>query len=119
LPHDKERRVGDDFGNRRKIVQRIIWDALHDVGRHGNGAGGRQKQRIAVGIGFGDVIGPDCTVGARPVFDIEALPEQRGHFVCDESADEIGWPAGRESHHHPDGPAGIILRGGELRNGKR
>ncbi len=107
-----------DQRDRREIAERIERHVRHDVRRHRHRTGGGEKQRVAVGIGFGHVAAAQRAVGAGLVVDIDALAEEGGHLVGDQAADEIGGAARRKRHHDADRTAGKILRPGELRPGK-
>ena len=105
--------------DRREIAERVERHVRHDVRRHRHRAGGGEKQRVAVGIGFGDVAAAERAVGAGLVVDKDTLAEESGHLVGDDAADEIRRAAGRERHHDADRPAGKILRLGKLRRRQR
>jgi hypothetical protein len=61
-----------------------------------------KKQRVAVGLRFGDHACRDGAAGARPIFHHDGLPEQHRHALADQPGHDIGRTAGRVSHHHPD-----------------
>ncbi len=77
-----------------------------------------EEQRIAVGVGLGDVVGADGAGGAGLVFDIDALAQRCRHLVGHQAADEIGRPSGRKRDHDADRPGRIILRLRGLRAGR-
>ena len=115
--------LGDlgDQRHRREIAQRIVRHALN-VRRYRYRARRGEEQRIAVGVGLGDVVGADGAGGAGPVLDIDALAERRRHLVGDQAADEIGRSPGREGDHDADRPGRIIilrLRGRRAGRGQR
>ena len=87
--------------------------------RHHHRAGGGEKQRVAIGIGFGDVAAAQRAVGAGLVVDIDALAEQRRHLVGHQAADEVGRAAGREGDDDADRPGRKILRLRNLRSAQR
>jgi hypothetical protein len=85
------------------------------VRRHRHRAGGGEKQRIAVGIGFGDIAAAKRAVGTGFVVDIDTLAKLRGHLVGDQAADEIGRAARRKRDDDANGTGGKILRLRQLR----
>src|SRR5262249_49906512 len=61
--------------------------------------------------GFGDRLGADDGVCARPIIDDDLLAQIFAHLLTDEPAKKIGGPAGREGNDERDLPRRIGLRG--------
>ena len=71
---------------------------------------GAVQQRVAVGRGLGGVA-RQIAAGAGLVLDHDRLAETRRQSLRINPGDDVNRPARRESHHQPDRPVGIALRG--------
>ncbi len=69
---------------------------------------GRHHQRVAVGLGLGDVFRADDGAGAGLVLDDHGAAELLGHLLRERARDDVGAAAGRERHDDPGHLAGEI-----------
>ena len=102
--------------DRRKILHGIIGQLLVQRLVDGERGRGRHQQRVAVGLGFGDLLGAERGAGARLVLDDDGRVKPALDLVGDQPAEKIGGAAGRIRHDHLDGTAGI---GGLRLRGRR
>ena len=75
-----------------------------------NGAGRGEYQRVAVGLGLGDLGGADIAPGAGLVLDQDALPEPRRQPLRHDTRNRVAGAARTERHHELDRPRRVGLR---------
>ena len=100
--------------DRRKVLHRIVGQALEQIGIGRMRGVGRHQQRVAVGRGARDIGRRDHAVGARLVLDDDADAERLRQMLRDQPRRGVGAAAGRKRQHQRDVAARPIvgLRGG-------
>ena len=114
----QHRRIDRGLADGGEIFQRIVGEIVAERRIDGDGADGREEQRVAVGLRLRDILRRDRAAGARLVFDRDRHAQQPLHFVGDQPRGDIGGAARRESDDQPDRTGRIILgacRAGEQR----
>ena len=76
-----------------------------DMGSHAAG-----EQRVAVGMRRCHPRASDRAAGAADILDHHGLAEDFAHLLRHDAGDDVARTAGREGHHHGDGPRRIALR---------
>ena len=99
-----------DFGNWRKIAQRVERQFGIKRGIDGK-CHCRKQQRVTVRRTFGNDVGAYGRAAARAVIDDNLLPPQFGEFLADETADEIVDRTRRVRHNEAHRPGRIAGRG--------
>jgi hypothetical protein len=98
----KRDRLVRQFDHRRQVPRWIeieLVDVLVAADRVG-----RDKDRVTVGLGLGDVFHADIAVGAGAVLDHHRLAQRAGQIVANHARCDIGRTAGRERNDEMDRP---------------
>ena len=100
--------------DRREVAHWLIAQVLEERGIDGEDANRTDQQRVAIGLGLGDVLGGDRPVRAGLVLDYRGLAEQPLELRADGAADDVGGAAGdeRDDDVHRLGGPGLRLRAG-------
>ena len=110
LARDEHDRHLGNQRNRRKVRRRVIERLLV----HGLAlcvrADGAEHERVAVGRGIGDALGPRHAAGAADVLHHDLLAEDLAHALGHDAAEHVRRSAGRERNDHRDRLGGIGLR---------
>ena len=109
---DKNARAGADECDRFEAFQRVIAGIGMQQRRDDQPARGREQKRIAVGGGFGGVLGADRVAGPGPVFDDKGLAERGLQIIGGDASDHVDRSAGRRRYDYFDRTARIVLRAG-------
>ena len=111
-----QRRAGDQHalvdhrgGDRRERFLRIVVE-LVEQRLAAEGPDRAHQQRVAVGRGVRDQLGPDGAAGAALVLDDDGLPEARLQPLRNQPGGGVGCAARGKRHHELDRPLGIALR---------
>ena len=110
--------VARDRGHGGEITLRVVGQIAAQTRIDRDSASSGEEQRVTVGRGLRDVIGPDRAVRAGLVLDDDALAEVFLQFVGDEAGDEIGVAARCEGDDEPDRALRIVLSAHRARERK-
>jgi len=108
--HYQHRRVDRGFAYGCEILERIVGQVAAERRIDGDGADGREEQRVAVGIGLRHVLRGDGAVRARLVFNGNGFAEQARHPLGDEAGGDVGGATRREGNDQPHRTRRVILR---------
>ena len=107
MHHDGVRR----FGHADDRLE-IFHDVVIELGLHARQHRVRRNDHqhgVTVGRRFRADRGADRAVAARPVVDLHRLAPFFGQLPGDDTREQVGAAAGRESHYHADGARGVLL----------
>ena len=94
-------------GVKRRIGQQVHVRAVSGVGS--------EQERVAVRLGFGDIVAADVAAGATQILDHDVLAQRLGHLLCDLAAHRIRRRTGRVRHDQAQTMVGIGLGDGDGR----
>ena len=98
-----------DQSDRREILARVVADIGIERRVDRERARGDQE-RVAVGLGLGDLARRDGAAGAAAVLDHDGLAEARAHPLGDDARDHVVAAAGRVGHDQRDRTGRIVRR---------
>ena len=90
-------------GNGREIFHGIVAHVLHEPGCRRMRCVGGDKQGVAIGLGFGHIVGSNGGIGPRFVFNDDGLTQFFAEPIGKNAADGIGTRTGRERHDQGNG----------------
>ena len=88
----------DDGG---EVFHRVVTQVFHQMHRSHVRAGGAEQDRVAVGLGAGDLLGRYRAVGARSILEDDGNLEDFLQLRCHGTAHEVGRP-GRKADDDAD-----------------
>jgi hypothetical protein len=102
-------RRGPEFGDRRKILVRIIRNfgvktGIDDIGTRCD------QQRVAIRLGMRRGADPDIAAGTRLVLDDNSTADGLAEMDAEDTRHDVGRSGRRERHDDPDGTLGIPCR---------
>ena len=110
LPRDDDgRRMGGE-ADRLEVALGIVFHVGREHGSGDVGSHAAGEQRVAVGMRRCHPRASDRAAGAADILDHHGLSEDLAHLLGHDAGDDVARAAGREGHHHRDGPRRIALR---------
>src|SRR5690242_12087687 len=87
------------------------WHVVAQGDVHRKAARWRKRDRVAVGIRFGDQGNPGQAAGAGAVFNHHGLTENSRHLLDQDATDRVGWATGWKRYDESDGAVRKLLSG--------
>src|SRR4029079_9138406 len=97
------RGILDEYGDRREVVDRVIWRLLGEQLAVGVGPAVAVEENVAVGCRLGDAARAGRYAGAADILDDDLLAEQFAHGLRQDPRNHIERAAGGEGHDHGNG----------------
>ena len=109
LARHQHLRILDEYGDRREVVDRVIWRLLGEQLAVGVGPAVAVEENVAVGCRLGDAARAGRSAGAADILDDDLLAEQFAHGLRQDPRNHIERAAGGEGHDHGNGAGRPIL----------
>jgi len=108
VDHDRIWR-GAELGDRREILERIVWHGRIEAGIDDIGTRG-DEQRVTVSLRVRGISDPDIAAGAGAIFHDHMAGQRGAEVLPEDSRHDVGRARRRKRHDDLDRPLGVAGR---------